>query len=259
MNEIADLVVFIEYFANGLDALSDFGIDAVTEASDVNADGIPLTVEDLVYLTRIIFGDAIPLSSLIHDTDTVTFTQSDGGIFSDMKLGAVFFEFEGNPDVTLLDTKMDMRSGFLDGRKRVLIFKIGSDELAPGKILLTDGRLLSAQASDFNGSRVVVKFDIVTDVGDEVEPVLPVEFELHQNYPNPFNPSTTIRFAMPQAGEYRLLIYNTLGRLVAGFSGRKPAGIHEIVWEVGNLPSGVYFYKFQSGDFSAGRKMLLLK
>ncbi len=94
---------------------------------------------------------------------------------------------------------------------------------------------------------------------------LPREFELQQNYPNPFNPSTTISFSLPVAGETTLTIYNVLGQPVRTFSNAKmEAGIHQIVWnaldEKGRRQSsGLYYYTLKSGDFTATKRMLLLK
>ncbi len=101
--------------------------------------------------------------------------------------------------------------------------------------------------------------------GDPDEPALPIEFALAQNYPNPFNPSTTIEFSLPVSGPVRLVVYNILGEAVRTLTDRTwPAGTHRLIWRGTDqrgrsLSSGVYFYRLESNDFSATRKMLLLK
>jgi hypothetical protein len=94
----------------------------------------------------------------------------------------------------------------------------------------------------------------------EVNVNTPVVYELSQNYPNPFNPSTSIKFAIPQAGNVSLKVYNMLGQevktLVNGF---REAGSHTVNFNADNLNSGLYFYKLESGNFSQVRKMTLLK
>jgi PKD repeat protein len=87
---------------------------------------------------------------------------------------------------------------------------------------------------------------------------LPEGYALEQNYPNPFNPSTNISFVLPEAGEVRLMIYNSVGQPV-----RKPlvryyqAGRNTIRINASNWASGVYFYEIQVNGFRAIRKMIL--
>jgi hypothetical protein len=98
-------------------------------------------------------------------------------------------------------------------------------------------------------------------------------YELAQNYPNPFsqiprfagNPSTTIRFALPEAGEVSLKIYDVTGQLVQTLvDGVVEAGRHQVVWDGTNqhgvqVASGVYFYQLRAGEFKQVRKMSLLR
>ncbi len=87
-----------------------------------------------------------------------------------------------------------------------------------------------------------------------------MKFELSQNYPNPFNPSTKIKYSIPQSADVTLKIFNTLGEEIETLvSEEKPVGTYELNWNAANLPSGVYFYRLQAGDFVQTRKMILLK
>ncbi len=94
---------------------------------------------------------------------------------------------------------------------------------------------------------------------------LPTHFALRQNYPNPFNPSTTIEYVLPGAAKVRLVIYNLLGRRVTTLvDGRQPSGRHRVVWDGNNasgepVASGVYLYRLTADDFTASKKMILLK
>jgi len=89
---------------------------------------------------------------------------------------------------------------------------------------------------------------------------LPIQYSLHQNRPNPFNPITQISYALPAAGHTTLKIYDVLGREVAVLVNEyKEAGVYEVVWDASAQPSGVYFYKLQSGNFVAVKKMLLVR
>ncbi|RMF55175.1 MAG: T9SS C-terminal target domain-containing protein, partial [Calditrichaeota bacterium] len=96
------------------------------------------------------------------------------------------------------------------------------------------------------------------------------KFSLSQNYPNPFNPTTTIEFSLPHAspqGQARITlhVYDTAGRKVKTLiDGSFPAGNHNVQWNGTNdagqpVGSGVYFYRLQAGNYTAERKMLLVR
>ncbi len=92
------------------------------------------------------------------------------------------------------------------------------------------------------------------------ESQLPTAYELEQNYPNPFNPSTTIAFALPKLSEVTLKIFDASGREVATLvEGRLPAGRHEVVLDARPFSSGVYFYRWQAGEFLQTRRLTLVK
>ena len=89
---------------------------------------------------------------------------------------------------------------------------------------------------------------------------LPTTFSLSQNFPNPFNPSTTIRFGLPAPSHVSMTIYNTQGQVVLQLlNGEREAGFYEVSLDSSRLASGVYFYRFQAGNFVATKKLILLK
>ena len=94
----------------------------------------------------------------------------------------------------------------------------------------------------------------------------PAAFALATNYPNPFNPATTIQYALPQAADVQLTVYNVVGQVVRTLvAEHQSAGRYLVAWDATNdngqsLSAGVYFYRLQAGgEFHAVRKMLLLK
>ncbi len=94
----------------------------------------------------------------------------------------------------------------------------------------------------------------------EIEVTGPKDFALYQNYPNPFNPNTTIKFALPIKTNLSLSVYNTLGEKVAEiFNGELEEGYHEMMFNASGLSSGIYFYKIESENYSATKKLMLLK
>jgi len=90
---------------------------------------------------------------------------------------------------------------------------------------------------------------------------LPNDFVLFPAYPNPFNPTTTIRFKLVKSQQNASLrIYDISGRLVETLLNEKLiAGEHEIKWNGGNNPSGVYFISFETGEFFSNQKIILMK
>ncbi|HEY3250522.1 MAG TPA: T9SS type A sorting domain-containing protein [Ignavibacteria bacterium] len=89
---------------------------------------------------------------------------------------------------------------------------------------------------------------------------IPKEFKLYDSYPNPFNPTTNIKFDIPKNSKTEIKIYNVLGSEVETLVKEqlKP-GTYEVGWDASNYPSGVYFYKFISGNYTFSKKMILLK
>ena len=95
---------------------------------------------------------------------------------------------------------------------------------------------------------------------EEAEVFLPSMYSLGQNFPNPFNPSTVILYTLPSGGLVTLRIFNLLGQEVALLvNERKEAGYYQATWSASNVPSGVYFYRLQAGEFVQTKKAILLK
>lgn len=89
---------------------------------------------------------------------------------------------------------------------------------------------------------------------------IPRVFDLKQNYPNPFNPSTTILYDLPKNEYVNLVVYNALGQKVAVLVNEfKTAGYYNVLFDAGNLASGIYICKITAGDFVKTQKMLLVK
>lgn len=106
---------------------------------------------------------------------------------------------------------------------------------------------------DFNGT-----FKYSGEI--EISLQVPLEFSLDQNFPNPFNPATQIEYSIPEDGIVKLNIYNALGQKVYELvNGIEKAGKHKIKFNGSGLASGVYFYKLESGNNIAVKKLMLMK
>jgi hypothetical protein len=90
--------------------------------------------------------------------------------------------------------------------------------------------------------------------------IIPMQYALHQNYPNPFNPSTNIRYELKADGFTKLSVYNILGEKVTDLvNARQTAGVYEVRFDASALPSGIYFYRLESGSYVQTSKMVLMK
>lgn len=86
------------------------------------------------------------------------------------------------------------------------------------------------------------------------------EFSLSQNFPNPFNPVTAIKYNVPVKAYVMMKVYNSVGKEIVELVNEiKANGVYEVKFDASNLPSGVYYYKLTSGNFSETKKMILIK
>lgn len=96
--------------------------------------------------------------------------------------------------------------------------------------------------------------------GNPADPALPKTFALQAAYPNPSRGQTIIKYQLPKASNVRLQVYNVAGQLVKTVNeGQKPAGYHRIDMNSSQLSNGIYFYLLHAGEFSATRKLVILK
>jgi|GEM_PF-3695807 len=131
------------------------------------------------------------------------------------------------------------------------------------------GTIYQLSAARING--VIIGDTTLLNIRETTEP--PQSYALYQNFPNPFNPVTTIKFSIPTSPPTPLLskergrgevvtlkAFDILGREVATLvNEEKEPGYYEVVFDVSELSSGVYIYRLTTKDFTASRKMLVVK
>ena len=89
---------------------------------------------------------------------------------------------------------------------------------------------------------------------------VPEVFALSQNYPNPFNPATTIVFTLPATRYVTLKIFDVLGKEVATLIENKMvAGNYAVRWDAATMASGMYIYQLKAGEYTATKKLMLLR
>jgi len=119
--------------------------------------------------------------------------------------------------------------------------------------------VVGGKSKDGNTNIIEAYTTFATGV-QKIKELSPAQFALQQNYPNPFNPATTIEFSLAKTSFVSLKVYNLLGKEIRTLvNERQSAGAHSIVFEAGELPSGLYLYSIQTGDFVETRKMLLVR
>jgi hypothetical protein len=276
-NEIADAVMFANYFISGLIAFGNH-VEASIAASDVNADGIPLSIADFVYMIRIITGDAPPYpKSIPYATEASVSTlvnHSAAAVSAEAPtdIGAGYFVFNytgleiGEP--LLINAASDMTIKYRDdGRElKVLVYSMKKGIKIPAGnesifAIPIKGRgeidMVEVQLSDYYGN--------LLDVNIDKQATMPREYAVHQNYPNPFNLSTTIMFELPVATHVKIEVFNVLGQKITTLhDGSETAGVHSISWNGTDesnriVSSGIYLYRITTAGFTAEKKMVLMK
>ncbi len=235
-HEIADAVLFANYFLNGLGVFS-LNQQAQIAISDFNLDGITLGVADLVYLTRIITGDAIPYASLETDSATVVY-QANGQLVVDKPMGAAFVTVPGHVTPTLLADNMDMQFAHIFGGNltRILVHSYDANETFDGAFLSLPSAPDSVELATYDGERV----NLVSRVAWQDPTVAP----------NPFQESTTITLTMPTPGQYAITIFDLLGHKIKSYAGSLNAGMTQLAWTpVPQTPPGTYLVHIVIGQF----------
>ncbi|MCF7811151.1 choice-of-anchor D domain-containing protein [bacterium] len=97
-------------------------------------------------------------------------------------------------------------------------------------------------------------------VKDDEASVIPEDYYLSPNFPNPFNARTTVKFGLPAPGDVNVTVWDMHGRHVANLAaGYHAAGRFEVVWDAGQIPTGVYVIRLSSADAQIMQKAILLK
>jgi hypothetical protein len=257
-NEIADAVLFTNYFLYGI-GVFDIAIDGQIAATDVNNDGLRLSVGDLVYLIRIITGDALPFPKLAPFANSAEINVVNGVVSANAgsDIGAVYAVFNVDGSYNLVNhSDMELASNEVNGELRVLVYSgtenttnripAGNNELFT---VAGNANLVKVEVADYNGNLLTTRVN---------KTVLPTQYALQQNVPNPFNPTTKISLELPTLTSWNLDIYNVAGQLVKNFNGTDQ-GVVNVEWDASNVASGVYFYKMSAGAFSDTKKMVLMK
>ena len=197
--------------------------------------------------------------SLIYDPARYEFLEAreaDGNLLSSgAERSTLFLSSDRTPGkLDIGAMKVDGVGSSGEGALVELVFKTTETPVA------TDFQIAEGVLVGLDGN-----IDLLTQIEIGNLKALPDRTALSQNMPNPFNPSTTIEYQIAEAGQVRLVVYNLLGQEVRVLlDARTEAGHYTATWdgrdELGRqVASGIYLYRLQAADFSASRRMMLLK
>ena len=186
--------------------------------------------------------------SAISPTDVLSlnciyFANSDVGwtcgsiVFEEEERGAILYTENGgeNWEVQHIEDSLS------------ILYDIDFVDDKTGWVVGTDGILLKTTTGG------------VTDIINERNSIIK-DFALEQNYPNPFNPSTRISYIIPEIGHVKISLYNSLGEAISELvNENKNPGKYYVDFNAGDLSSGVYYYRLESGSYRETKKMILLR
>ena len=159
--------------------------------------------------------------------------------------GLEYDEHEGSINTTTYELWLGSNSQ-ASGR----YFEGTLDEVAIFNVAFTDEQIAAIYAAYTGGATGV----------DEPSMQVATAYSLMQNYPNPFNPQTTITYSLPKKELVTLKVYDIAGREVQSLvNSFQAGGTYSVSFDATHLPSGIYFYTLQAGNFKQVKKMTLVR
>ena len=133
-------------------------------------------------------------------------------------------------------------------------------QLSGRSYLSGDGISYDNMLSSYGDANIRAKISSDAFISVEEEFYIPNQIALFPNYPNPFNPVTTISFSMQISSNVLLEVYDIKGSFISRLiNSELPVGNHEISWDAGNFPSGIYFVKLRTNEIELNQKIMLIK
>jgi len=273
--DIADLVYMVDWmFAGGPPP-------PCPKEADLNGDGV-VDIADLVYLVDYMFTGGPAPAPCDYPAPPLKVSGQQTDISFDL-------EYANGNSTVVMNSTIDLRGIQLElkgvgpapqnlvGDHVDLVHGRTGETVKVGLLDLNGGEIIGAGTREvvrFEGKYTLESVTVADENARSITPTigsvgkrneLPTSYALSQNYPNPFNPSTSINFALPEAAEVKLEVFNLLGQRVNIIvNQRLEAGYHTAEWDGRNelgraAASGVYFYRLETPRFTESRKMVLLK
>ena len=231
-----------------------------------NSEGIPIDPNPFIISE---FQDFGPIVEKMYQSryGYVDFVSTDKSFF-------LFWPRVASPGMSMIHFQSDFLASEIDAMDSQcqIVFTLPSHYTSSFSLIRTSSignNVLTAWIDGREGdTRVYGNFVNVgkyTGIGSKDDKMTnPEDFSITQNYPNPFNSKTVISWQLSVGTQTSLKVYDKMGKeIVTLVNEYKPVGKHETEFNAastsGGLPSGVYFYKLQAGNFVETKKMILLK
>ena len=236
--------------STGAALLTDIEIrDDETPSTAIELSADPSTVDESAGLTTVTVTATLDGKALDEDaTIRLVIDEPSSTATRDLDYGALFTPM------------IEIEAGSITGEVKFHVIPVVDNLVEDDEIIRLVGTI-----DGLEGDEVEIT---LTDpaAAKAVAQTLPESFELANNYPNPFNPTTTIQYALPQAADVELTVYNVFGQVVRTLVAEyQSAGRYAVEWDATNdsgyrLSSGMYLYRLQAGgEFLEVKKMLLLR
>lgn len=224
----------------------------LNNSSNVGTGGILCIGSSVTIRNNIIRGNTSPGNTQIMGGGTVTYCNVQNGFAGPGNISA---------DPLFADSNYILQNGSpcVDAGDSSIVYNDPQDPGNPQSALYPSRGGLRNDMGAYGGPlRRILTSGLIGIQGNGT--ITPNNFSLHQNYPNPFNPSTMISFDIIKGGLVKLIVYDVTGKEVSRLiDSYKQAGKYDLVFNAGNLPSGIYFYVLNAGIESSTKKMILLK
>jgi hypothetical protein len=238
-------------------------------AADVDEDGDILAL-DASYISQFVAGLITEFPTSTPQVESVTIEVTDRGlkVKAPENIQSLNIELPATEQIEFRDPEMSWNnSAVVMNKAEGMKVAVASSDQVSGEVMeiplyvyTNDNITLEVTTVTNNTKKVHQVVVSGLTVNNEVTTDLPQQYTLSQNYPNPFNPSTQIQYAVPEATQVTLEVFNSLGQKVMDLvDGQKSAGYHTATFDASGLSSGVYLYKLTTPSFSQTNKMLLIK
>ncbi|MDP8239603.1 MAG: T9SS type A sorting domain-containing protein [Candidatus Hatepunaea meridiana] len=227
-------------------------------SNDPENDEIALNVRLVVNID-----DNVPRMTLSTDTVTLEITEPDQQAIDTLIIGnsgsqQLGFRIQMPNHITWFMVSPD--TGTIEPDAQVELYIMTQDSI-PGNGEYSDAFLITS--NDPENGEVIMEVRLIVDIQGISEGVVspfPPDFHLSAPYPNPFNPETVISFALPEAVDVSLRVYDLSGRIAAILEdGLISAGYHSLIWNADDLPAGLYLIRIEAGEFRGVRKVMLIR
>lgn len=262
--EIGDAVLLANYLMDP----ATYPLDAwQLHAADINADGALATIADLIMLINVVNGTIPAPGGKLNPLDipvTITMPANASGntnvtVNSSSAIGGALVRIN-HAGVELGTPTADNMTLIYADKNDVMTVVVYDGSIPAGNHTLFTVPVIGSGLLTFGDVDVSDNIGHTLTATAKLGEALPTSFSVAQNYPNPFNVKTSISFALPNAADVKITVYNVAGQVVQTINaGHMDAGINSVIWDASNVGSGIYLYKVDAGEFNKTMKATLLK